>query len=65
MAELQHEQADSDEALRRFRLAQAALPSSATIAVANRRPRDFRQNVKLAFMKMPCELKRSPPFEKR
>jgi tetratricopeptide (TPR) repeat protein len=33
-AELQREQADSDEALRRFRLAQEAFPSSATIAAA-------------------------------
>jgi tetratricopeptide (TPR) repeat protein len=33
-AELQREQADSDEALRRFRLAQEAFPASATIAAA-------------------------------
>jgi tetratricopeptide (TPR) repeat protein len=33
-AELQREQADHDEALRRFRLAQAAFPTSATIAAA-------------------------------
>jgi tetratricopeptide (TPR) repeat protein len=33
-AELQREQADYDEALRRFQLAQAAFPSSATIASA-------------------------------
>jgi tetratricopeptide (TPR) repeat protein len=33
-AELQRDQADYDEALRRFRLAQAAFPSSATLAAA-------------------------------